>query len=397
MHSLNEMDLKGKHVLMRVDFNVPVQDGKVIDTTRIETVKPTLDLILSKGASVVLMSHRGRPKGEYREDLSMAPVLPVAEEILGVKIEPLFANEVINEEIIDKSRALEPGEVAMIENLRFRAEEEKNDPEFARELSKLGDVFVNDAFGTSHRAHASNVGVAQVLPSVLGLLVGREVEVLSEVLHDAKSPFVAILGGAKVSDKINVIENLLDKTDRMVIVGAMANTFLAAEGYDMGKSLVEEEQLDLARELMEKAKDHQVDFVLPVDLVVAKEIAEGAEHRVVKPDEISEDEMALDLGPESIETIREKLQDAKTVVWNGPAGVFEVAPFNKGTFAIADIVSKLDGLTVIGGGDSAAAIVQSGLEDRMSHISSGGGASLEFLEGKELPGIVAITGKGKDA
>lgn len=397
MQSLDQLDLKNKHVVMRVDFNVPVQDGKVTDATRIEKVKPTLDMILSKGASVVLMSHRGRPKGEYREDLSMAPVVPVAEEILGIDIEPLFANEVINEEIINKAKSLKPGQVAMIENLRFRAEEEKNDPEFARALSKMGDVFINDAFGTSHRAHASNVGVAAYLPSTLGLLVEREVNVLSEVLNDAKSPFVAILGGAKVSDKINVIENLLDKTDRMVIVGAMANTFLAAEGCEMGKSLVEEGQLSLAKNLMAKAKARGVDFILPVDLVVAKEIKEGAPTRIVKPGGVTEDEMALDIGPESIELIREKLLDAKTVVWNGPAGVFETEPFNRGTFAIAEILSTLDGLTVIGGGDSVAAIVQSGLEEKMSHISSGGGASLEFLEGKDLPGIAAITGKGKDS
>ena len=390
MKSLKEFDLQGKKVLLRVDFNVPVKEGKVTDTTRIEAAKPTIDYILSQGASLVLMSHRGRPKGQFNEEFSMEAVRVAAEEILGLDIKPIFSEQVVDGKVIEEANGLAPKEVAMIENLRFRPEEEKNQADFAKELASLAEVFVNDAFGTAHRAHASNVGVVEFLPSTLGFLMGKEVEVLSDLLENPKRPFVAILGGAKVSDKIKVIENLMDKVDRLIIVGAMANTFLSAQGKDMGKSLVEEDQKDLANSLIEKAQEKGIQLLLPVDVVVSDSIENGQGAEEVSVDEIGQDKMALDMGPKTIESIEKALADAKSVIWNGPAGVFETEPFNKGTFAIAQCLANLDANVVIGGGDSAAAIKESGLEDKMSHISSGGGASLEFLEGKELPGISAV-------
>lgn len=390
MKNLRDIDLKDKRVLLRVDFNVPVKEGRVTDTTRIEAAKPTIDYILSQGASLVLMSHRGRPKGQYKEEFSMEPVRKAAEEILGLPIKALFSPEVVDDKVLEGAKALAGKEVAMVENLRFRPEEEKNQVDFAKALAGLGQVFVNDAFGTAHRAHASNVGVVEFLPSCLGFLMGKEVEVLSDLMENPKRPFVAILGGAKVSDKIKVIENLMEKVDRLIIVGAMANTFLAAQGYKMGKSLVEEDQKDLAKSLMEKAKEKGLTFLLPQDLVVSDSIENGQGAKEVLIDQVEEDVMALDMGSKTISAIEEALEDAKSVIWNGPAGVFETEPFNKGTFAIAECLAKLDANVVIGGGDSAAAIKESGLEDKMSHISSGGGASLEFLEGKELPGISAV-------
>lgn len=390
MKSLKEFDLQGKKVLLRVDFNVPVKEGKVTDTTRIEAAKPTIDYILSQGASLILMSHRGRPKGQYNEEFSMEAVRVAAEEILGLNIKPIFSEQVVDGKVIEEANGLAPKEVAMIENLRFRPEEEKNQADFAKELASLAEVFVNDAFGTAHRAHASNVGVVEFLPSTLGFLMGKEVEVLSDLLENPKRPFVAILGGAKVSDKIKVIENLMDKVDRLIIVGAMANTFLSAQGKDMGKSLVEEDQKDLANSLIEKAQEKGIQLLLPVDVVVSDSIENGQGAEEASVDEIGQGKMALDMGPKTIDSIEKALADAKSVIWNGPAGVFETEPFNKGTFAIAQCLAKLDANVVIGGGDSAAAIKESGLEDKMSHISSGGGASLEFLEGKELPGISAV-------
>lgn len=389
---LQDLDLAGKRVLVRVDFNVPVEAGRVTDDSRIQGAKPTLDLLLDKGASVVLMSHRGRPKGTYKEDLSMAPVLEAAQEVLGRPILPLFSDKVLSKEVIQGAKDLEPGQVALLENLRFRQEEEANDPTFAKHLALLGEVFVNDAFGTSHRAHASNAGVARYLPSYLGLLVEREVQVLGQVLEAPESPYVAILGGSKVSDKIDLIENLMEKLDGLVIVGAMANTFLKAQGHDLGASLVEDDKLDLAKGLLGRAKESGLDLVLPSDLVVAKGL-EAESGQVVDLDQVPGDMMALDVGPKTLEAAGGLLESAKTVVWNGPAGVFEKEAFSKGTMGLAEIMAGLDAKTIVGGGDSAAAVKKSGLEDSFYHISSGGGASLTLLEGQDLPGISAILRK----
>ncbi|MDD7363774.1 MAG: phosphoglycerate kinase [Peptoniphilus sp.] len=387
---LKELTVSDKTVLVRVDFNVPVKDGHVTDRTRIEAAKPTIDYLTEAGAAVILMSHRGRPKGEYDEALSMEPVRVEAEKVLGREIVPMYSNVVVDDAVARMAKELKPGEIGLLENLRFRKEEEANDPAFAKELASLADCYVNDAFGTAHRAHASNVGILEELPSALGFLMGREVEVLSELLNHPKRPFVAILGGAKVSDKIAVIDHLIETCDAILIVGAMANTFLLGEGHSMGASLVEEGEVDRARALVEKAKKEGVTLLVPSDLVVAKSIDAPQTAHTVSADAIPEDEMVLDIGEETVSRYKEVLKDANSVVWNGPAGVFETKPFDKGTVALATILGDLSAEVVIGGGDSAAAIKQAGLEDKMSHISSGGGASLEFLEGKSLPAIAAI-------
>ena len=387
---LKQLDVQGKRVLVRVDFNVPVKDGKVTDVTRIEAARPTIDYLLDKGAAVILMSHRGRPKGTYDEAFSMEPVLKAAEKVLDHKIIPMFSGAVVDENVLRMARELKPGEIGLLENLRFRNEEKKNDDTFADELASLADCYVNDAFGTAHRAHASNVGIVKKLPAALGFLMGKEVRVLSDLIEKPKRPFMAILGGAKVSDKISVIDNLMNVVDEIFIVGAMANTFLLAKGHDMGASLVEADEVDHAKELMAKAEKKGVALKLPVDLVVAKGIDQPKTARTASLDDIQADEMALDIGEETVKAYGEGLKTAKSVVWNGPAGVFETAPFDKGTVALAKILGDLDAEVVIGGGDSAAAIKQAGLEDAMSHISSGGGASLEFLEGKILPAIAVM-------
>ena len=387
---LKQLDVQGKRVLVRVDFNVPVKDGKVTDVTRIEAARPTIDYLLENGAAVILMSHRGRPKGTYDEAFSMEPVLKAAEKVLDHKIIPMFSGAVVDENVLRMARELKPGEIGLLENLRFRNEEKKNDDTFADELASLADCYVNDAFGTAHRAHASNVGIVKKLPAALGFLMGKEVRVLSDLIEKPKRPFMAILGGAKVSDKISVIDNLMNVVDEIFIVGAMANTFLLAKGHDMGASLVEADEVDHAKELMAKAEKKGVALNLPVDLVVAKGIDQPKTARTASLDDIQADEMALDIGEETVKAYGEGLKTAKSVVWNGPAGVFETAPFDKGTVALAKILGDLDAEVVIGGGDSAAAIKQAGLEDKMSHISSGGGASLEFLEGKVLPAIAVM-------
>ena len=387
---LKQLDVQGKRVLVRVDFNVPVKDGKVTDVTRIEAARPTIEYLLENGAAVILMSHRGRPKGTYDEAFSMEPVLKAAEKVLDHKIIPMFSGAVVDENVHRMARELKPGEIGLLENLRFRNEEKKNDDTFADELASLADCYVNDAFGTAHRAHASNVGIVKKLPAALGFLMGKEVRVLSDLIEKPKRPFMAILGGAKVSDKISVIDNLMNVVDEIFIVGAMANTFLLAKGHDMGASLVEADEVDHAKELMAKAEKKGVALNLPVDLVVAKGIDQPKTARTASLDDIQADEMALDIGEETVKAYGEGLKTAKSVVWNGPAGVFETAPFDKGTVALAKILGDLDAEVVIGGGDSAAAIKQAGLEDKMSHISSGGGASLEFLEGKVLPAIAVM-------
>ena len=387
---LKQLDVHGKRVLVRVDFNVPVKDGKVTDVTRIEAARPTIDYLLENGAAVILMSHRGRPKGIYDEAFSMEPVLKAAEKVLDHKIIPMFSGAVVDENVHRMARELKPGEIGLLENLRFRNEEKKNEDGFSEELASLADCYVNDAFGTAHRAHASNVGIVKKLPAALGFLMGKEVRVLSDLIEKPKRPFMAILGGAKVSDKISVIDNLMNVVDEIFIVGAMANTFLLAKGHDMGASLVEADEVDHAKELMAKAEKKGVALNLPVDLVVAKGIDQPKTARTASLTDIQADEMALDIGEETVKAYGEGLKTAKSVVWNGPAGVFETAPFDKGTVALAKILGDLDAEVVIGGGDSAAAIKQAGLEDKMSHISSGGGASLEFLEGKVLPAIVVM-------
>lgn len=387
--TIKDVDYKGKRVLVRVDYNVPLKEGHVKDNKRITASLPTIEYLLKEGASVVLMSHLGRPKGEYKEDLSMKPVAEELQKVLGKEVKFIPDKNVVSEEVVSKVNELKPGEVALIENTRFVKGEEKNDETFAKELAKLGEAYVNDAFGTSHRAHASNVGVSKYLPMALGFLVEKEVKNLDLVLKNPKKPYVAILGGAKVSDKINVIENLINIVDKIVIVGAMAFTFLKAEGVSVGKSLVEDDKIDFAKELLQKAKAKNVEIILPIDFVVADEVSEDAKAEVVK--EIPADKMGLDIGPETVALIKEKLKGVKTVVWNGPCGVFEIDKFAKGTFEVAHILAEIDAIKIVGGGDSASAIKKSGYEDKFTHISTGGGASLEYLEGKVLPGILPAT------
>ena len=387
--TIKDVDYKGKRVLVRVDYNVPLKDGHVKDNKRITASLPTIEYLLKEGASVVLMSHLGRPKGEYKEDLSMKPVAEELQKVLGREVKFIPDKNVVSEEVVSKVKELKPGEVALIENTRFVKGEEKNDEAFAKELAKLGEAYVNDAFGTSHRAHASNVGVSKHLPMALGFLVEKEVKNLDLVLKNPEKPYVAILGGAKVSDKINVIENLINIVDKIVIVGAMAFTFLKAEGVSVGKSLVEDDKIDFAKELLQKAKAKNVEIILPIDFVVADEVSEDAKAEVVK--EIPADKMGLDIGPETVALIKEKLKGVKTVVWNGPCGVFEIDKFAKGTFEVAHILAEIDAIKIVGGGDSASAIKKSGYEDKFTHISTGGGASLEYLEGKVLPGILPAT------
>lgn len=387
--TIKDVDYKGKRVLVRVDYNVPLKEGHVKDNKRITASLPTIEYLLKEGASVVLMSHLGRPKGEYKEDLSMKPVAEELQKVLGREVKFIPDKNVVSEEVISKVRELKPGEVALIENTRFVKGEEKNDEAFAKELAKLGEAYVNDAFGTSHRAHASNVGVSKYLPMALGFLVEKEVKNLDLVLKNPEKPYVAILGGAKVSDKINVIENLINIVDKIVIVGAMAFTFLKAEGVSVGKSLVEDDKINFAKELLQKAKAKNVEIILPIDFVVADEVSEDAKAETVK--EIPADKMGLDIGPETVALIKEKLTGVKTVVWNGPCGVFEIDKFAKGTFEVAHILAEIDAIKIVGGGDSASAIKKSGYEDKFTHISTGGGASLEYLEGKVLPGIAPAT------
>ena len=387
--TIKDVDYKGKRVLVRVDYNVPLKEGHVKDNKRITASLPTIEYLLKEGASVVLMSHLGRPKGEYKEDLSMKPVAEELQKVLGREVKFIPDKNVVSDEVVSKVKELKPGEVALIENTRFVKGEEKNDEVFAKELAKLGEAYVNDAFGTSHRAHASNVGVSKYLPMALGFLVEKEVKNLDLVLKNPEKPYVAILGGAKVSDKINVIENLINIVDKIVIVGAMAFTFLKAEGVSVGKSLVEDDKIDFAKELLQKAKAKNVEIILPIDFVVADEVSEDAEAETVK--EIPADKMGLDIGPETVALIKEKLTGVKTVVWNGPCGVFEIDKFAKGTFEVAHILAEIDAIKIVGGGDSASAIKKSGYEDKFTHISTGGGASLEYLEGKVLPGILPAT------
>ncbi len=390
--TLKDMDVKGKKVLVRVDYNVPMNsEGVITDDIRIRSSLPTVEYLLENGAAVILMSHLGRPKGEPKEEFSMLPVANKLSQLL--KKEVVFADDdrVVSDKVREMAKGLNPGDVMLLQNTRFRKEEEKNEDSFAKELASLADLYVNDAFGTSHRAHASNVGVSKYLPSALGYLVEKEVSIMGKALEDPERPFVAILGGAKVSDKIGVIENLLSKVNAIIIGGGMAFTFLRAKGYEVGTSLLEEDKVQLAKELMEKAKANGVAMVLPVDVVVAGEFKNDTSFRTVLADGIPSDMMGLDIGSESIELFESVIKEAKTVVWNGPMGVFEMDNFNKGTYAVAKALVQSGAVTIVGGGDSASAVEKAGLADKITHVSTGGGASLELLEGKVLPGIDAIS------
>lgn len=388
MRTLDQLDTRGKRVLVRVDYNVPVKDGVVQDDTRITASLPTLERLLDGGASLVLMSHFGRPKGGPEEKYSLRPVAPVLERAL--KRDVRFIGSLpSSEETLREVRELQPGEVALLENVRFEAGEEKNDPELARQLARLGDAFVLDAFGSAHRAHASVSGVAQYLPHAAGLLLQTEVEALSRLLENPARPYVVIIGGAKVSDKIKVIENLLPRVDRMLIGGGMAYTFIKSQGGKIGDSIHEDDQLGLARRLL---SEYGEKLMLPVDVIAADRFAEDAQTQVVPSNAIPDGWQGLDAGPETVRAYTEALQGAKTVFWNGPLGVFEFPAFAGGTNAIAKAVAELGegAYTVIGGGDSVSAINKSGQADRVSHISTGGGASLELLEGRTLPGVEAM-------
>ena len=387
--TVRDLDVAGKKVLVRVDFNVPLNDkGEITDDTRITASLPTIQYLLEQKAAVILMAHLGRPKGQVKPELSLAPVAKHLGKLLGKKI--LFAPDCVGEAAQAAASKLKPGHILLLENLRFHKEEEKNDMEFAEKLASLADLYVNDGFGVSHRAHASVEGVTYFLPAAAGFLLEKEIQYVGQAVTNPLHPFVAIIGGAKVSDKIGVISNLLDKVDTLLIGGGMANTFLAAQGYKMGKSLVEEDKLDLAEELLTKAKKNKVNMLLPTDLVMAAAFAPDAEHVTEKVKNLNQAYMALDIGAETSKAYTEALADAKMIVWNGPMGVFEMDAFCKGTEAVAKAVAKSRATSIVGGGDSVAAIEKLGLAKRITHISTGGGASLEYLEGKVLPGVAAL-------
>lgn len=386
--TVSDLDMAGKRVLVRVDFNVPLQDGEVADDSRIRAALPTIEYLRRQGARVILVSHLGRPKGQVVEGLRMAPVARRLGELLGTEVKTVPA--CVGPEVEAAAARLNDGDVLLLENVRFYPGEEKNDPEFAKQLAAVADAYVNDAFGTAHRAHASTVGVAKLLPAAAGFLIQKELEFLGRALENPERPFLAILGGAKVSDKIGVIRNLLPKVDAIAIGGGMAYTFLKAQGLEVGKSIVDEERIELAKELLDEAKERGVAILLPVDVVVADKFGEDAARQVVDVSEIPADWQGLDIGPKTRKLFAKEIARAKTVVWNGPMGVFEWAPFAEGTEEVARAMADSGAVTIVGGGDSAAAVAQYGLTDKMSHVSTGGGASLEFLEGKELPGIAAL-------
>ena len=389
--SVEDIDVSGKKVLVRCDFNVPMKDGKITDETRINGALPTIKYLLSKNAAVILCSHMGRPKGEFNPAFSLAPVAKRLSELLGQEV--VLAADVIGEDAKAKAAALKPGEVMMIENVRFHKEEEKNDPAFAKELASMAEIYVNDAFGTAHRAHASTAGVADYLPAVCGYLIQKEISVMGKALSDPARPFTAILGGAKVSDKIGVINNLIDKVDTLIIGGGMAYTFMRALGNTTGTSICEEDKLELASDLMKKARAKGVSFLIPVDNIVAREYKEDADFMRIYSDAIPDGWMGLDIGPTTQELFTKTIAGSGTVIWNGPMGVSEWENFAAGTRAVAKAVAECGGISIIGGGDSAAAVENLGYADKMTHISTGGGASLEFLEGLELPGIACLQDK----
>ncbi len=388
--TVKDIPVSGKKVLLRCDFNVPLDKttGEITDDTRIVSSLPTIKYLLDNNAAVIACSHLGRPKGQWVQSLSLAPVAKRLSELLGKPVE--MAKDVIGPDAKQKAEQLQPGQIMLLENLRFMPEEEKNDPEFAKELASMADIFVSDAFGTVHRAHASTAGVSAYLPAVAGLLVQKELDVMGNAINDPKRPLVAILGGAKVSDKIGVINNLLEKADTIIIGGGMAYTFLKSAGHSIGKSMCEDDRIEYAGEMIRKAAEKNVAFLLPVDHVAATECTADAEPVQVDTVDIPDDLMGLDIGKKTIEEFTAAIKDAGTIIWNGPMGVFEYPQFANGTRAVAEAMADSGAITIVGGGDSAAAVEQMGLADKMTHISTGGGASLEFLEGKDLPGVVCL-------
>lgn len=393
---ITDLDVNSRRVIVRVDFNVPMsktEEGKITDNARIVAALPTIKYLIENNAKVILLSHLGRPKGEAKKEFSLAPVAKELSKLLNKDVKFLQSNLVVDDNVKTEVLKLKDGEVALLENTRFRNEETKNIDDFSKELAELGDLYINDAFGTSHRAHCSNVGLCKFLPSAVGFLVEKEISIMGKALSNPERPFVAILGGAKVSDKITVIENLIEKVDSIIIGGGMAFTFLKSLGYSVGKSLLEEDKVDLAKDLIEKAKSKSVKILLPIDVVVSKEFSNDSEFKTVSMDSIGDDYMGLDIGEKTVKLFSDEIYNAKTVVWNGPMGVFEMSNFAKGTFEIAKAIAETDAISIIGGGDSASAAEKSGYKDKITHISTGGGASLEFLEGKILPGIDSIDNK----
>ncbi|MDI7246153.1 MAG: phosphoglycerate kinase [Bacillota bacterium] len=390
--TVRDVDVRGKRVLVRVDFNVPTNaEREITDDTRIRAALPTIRYLIDHGAKVILASHLGRPKGKPVDEFRMDPVAKRLSELLGKPVRKL--DECVGDEVRAGVSGMKDGDVVLLENLRFHAEEEANDEGFARSLAELAEIYVNDAFGTAHRAHASTAGVARFLPAVAGFLMEKEIEVMGKALADPERPFAAILGGAKVKDKVGVVKNLLDKVDTLMIGGGMAYTFLKAKGLEVGQSILEADKIDLANELMEKARARGVRFMLPSDVVVADRFAEDAETRVVPVDKIPPDWQALDIGPRTVAEFGRAVAGAKTVVWNGPMGVFEMKPFAEGTRGVAKALAESKAVTIVGGGDSAAALEEMGFADKVTHVSTGGGASLEFLEGRELPGVAVLKDK----
>ena len=391
--TIRDIDWSDKTAVVRCDFNVPLVNGKISDDTRIVAALPTINYLRDNGAKVVILSHLGRPKGEPNDDFSLHPVAERLSERLGAHVNFIKSDLVVDDKVSEAVKNLDPSEVALLENVRYRSEETKNDPKFARELASLGDVFVQEAFGTAHRAHASTTGIADYIPAVSGFLIEKELKFLGAAIEKPERPLAAIMGGAKVKDKIPVIINLLDKIDYLVIGGGMVYTFLKAEGYSIGKSIFDEEGYELIGKIKTEAATKGVKLILPVDVVAAKEFSNESEHGVYSVSEIPDDMMGMDIGPKSEQLYCSELEKCKTVVWNGPMGVFEMPTFASGTRAIAECLASIDATTIIGGGDSAAAVTSFGLADKMTHISTGGGASLEFLEGKELPGIACLNEK----
>ena len=389
--TVKDIEVSGKRVLVRVDFNVPRDKGIITDDTRIRAGLSTINYLIDQGAKVIIMTHLGRPKGSVKEEFRLNEVAERLGELLGKKV--IKTEETVGEEtrkIIDN---MKDGDVVLLENVRFNAGESTNDPEFTKQLAELGDIYVNDAFGTAHRSHSSTTGIAEYLPAVSGFLLEKEISTLGRAIHNPSKPFVAIIGGAKISDKIGVIGNLLNKVDGLIIGGGMANTFLKAKGYQIGKSLFEESKVDLARDLIEQAKEKGVKMLTPIDAVVANSIEDRKEVSNVRIDDVTSDKMILDIGTKTVELYTELLDSAKFVFWNGPMGVFEVEEFSNGTKEIAKKIASLDAISIIGGGDSVAAVRELNLEDKITHISTGGGASLDFLEGKELPGVKILEDK----
>ncbi|WP_139995520.1 phosphoglycerate kinase [Kurthia sp. Dielmo] len=389
--SVKDIDVKGKRVFVRVDFNVPMEDGKVTDDTRIRAALPTIQYLVDEGAKVILSSHLGRPKGEVKEELRLTAAGERLAELLGKPVKKL--DESVGENVKAVVAAMEDGDIVLLENVRFHAGEEKNDPALAKQFAELADVYVNDAFGAAHRAHATTAGIAEFLPAVSGFLMQKELDVLGKALADPDRPFTAIIGGAKVKDKIDVINHLLEKVDNLIIGGGLSYTFTKAQGHEVGTSLLEEDKIDLAKSFIKKAEDKGVNFYMPVDAVVADEFSKDANTKVVDIDKIPADYMGLDIGPKTAEIYADVIKNSKLIIWNGPMGVFEMDAFANGTKAVANAMAETEGYTVIGGGDSAAAVEKFGVAEKMSHVSTGGGASLEFMEGKELPGVVALNDK----